>query len=310
MNGLPDARETEQLLLENQALRERLRRTEESLRRMQQGIVEATLNLHAAMKQFKNAQAQLIHSEKMAVIGQLVSGVAHELNNPLTTVLGYGELLLGQTLDDAVKVKLEKIYSEAQRAARIVQNLLSFARKHKPEKTLVQINELLSNVLELRAYEFKVNNIHLETHLDPCLPLTVADGYQLQQVFLNIITNAEQAILANGKEASITVATSAIPSPADDVSPQKRHGSIRVDITDDGPGIPEPCLDRIFDPFFTTKPVGHGTGLGLSICCDIINNHGGTISVTSPPEGADKGTRFSLQLPVTKLSEQNRPPDD
>lgn len=244
----------------------------------------------------KLLQQQLIQSEKLSAIGELISGIAHELNNPLTGVMGYSQLLqMRKDLDDRAKDNLLKINNLALRCQKIVQNLLSFARKQKPERTLSDINEILEKTVELRSYELQVNNIQIDRELDRNLPKTIADAHQLQQVFLNVVTNAEQAMLeAHGKGRLI------IRTRAD---AQKER--IIVEFIDDGPGIPEGHLTRIFDPFFTTKEVGKGTGLGLSLSYGMIKEHGGNIYVTSRP---GDGATFVIELPI--ISSLQEEPDD
>jgi len=261
------------------------------IREAHQQTVDAKASLEHALQRLSSAQAQLLQSAKMAAIGQLVAGVAHELNNPLTGVSGYSELLLGRDIDERSRSALKKIYNESQRAARIVKNLLSFARAQKPEKKPVFINDLITSTLELRNYELSVNNIEVKTDLDPHLPTTIADPHQLQQVFLNLINNAEQAILSNGTSGRILIKSAA------------NSNDIYLTFSDDGPGILPDDLDKVFNPFFTTKDVGKGTGLGLSICYGIIAEHGGTISAESPPKNLTHGASFTVELPVTLASE-------
>jgi len=242
----------------------------------------------------KLLQQQLIQSEKLSAIGELISGIAHELNNPLTGVMGYSQLLqLRDNIDDRAKESLLKINNLALRCQKIVQNLLSFARKQKPERTLSNVNDILERTIELRNYELSVNNIEIVLKLDGNLPQTIADAHQLQQIFLNVITNAEHAMLeAHGRgQLSITSRT------------DPRKNRIIVEICDDGPGIPEEHLNRIFDPFFTTKEVGKGTGLGLSLSYGIIKEHGGDIFASSWPGG---GAAFIIELPIiTRLREDS-----
>jgi len=234
----------------------------------------------------KLLQQQLIQSEKLSAIGELISGIAHELNNPLTGVMGYSQLLqMRGDLDERAKDSLVKINNLATRCQRIVQNLLSFARKQKPERTLTSVNEILGRTVELRSYELQVNNIELVLEPDPQLPRTIADAHQLQQVFLNVITNAEQAMLEAKGRGRLTIRT------RNDIA----GGHIVVEITDDGPGIPEQHLTKIFDPFFTTKEVGKGTGLGLSLAYGIIKEHAGNIYARSR---LGEGSTFVIELPV------------
>lgn len=234
----------------------------------------------------KLLQQQLIQSEKLSAIGQLISGIAHELNNPLTGVMGYSQLLqLRRDLDERAKDNLLKINNLALRCQKIVQNLLSFARKQKPERTLCDINEILEKTVDLRSYELQVNNIEIVRELDRSLPRTIADAHQLQQVFLNLVTNAEQAMLEAHDRGRLTIRTKA----------DLQNGHIVIEIVDDGPGIPEAYLTRIFDPFFTTKDVGKGTGLGLSLSYGIIKEHGGNIYARSR---VGEGSTFAMEIPI------------
>jgi two-component system NtrC family sensor kinase len=230
-------------------------------------------------------QERLLQSERMASVGQLVSGVAHELNNPLTGVTGFAQLLLARDLDEQTRRDVEIIYSEAERAAKIVENLLSFARRRKAQKGLVDLNTLLQRVLELRSYDLRVKNIDLELDLDPRLPRTMADPDQIQQVFFNIVTNAEHAMLSAHGRGKLKVR-----SRAD-------KGYVRLSFIDDGVGISPENLRRVFDPFFTTKEGGQGTGLGLTISYGIVDDHGGRIRVESRPA---KGATFVVELPIVE----------
>ncbi len=235
----------------------------------------------------KQLQQQLIQSEKLSAIGELISGIAHELNNPLTGVMGYSQLLqLRKDLDDRAKDNLLKINNLALRCQKIVQNLLSFARKQKPERTLSDINDILEKTVELRSYELQVNNIEISRELDRNLPRTIADAHQLQQVFLNVLTNAEQAMLEAHGRGHLTIRTRT----------NGQNSRIIIDVMDDGPGISENYLTRIFDPFFTTKEVGKGTGLGLSLSYGMIKEHGGNIYARSRP---GEGATFVIELPIT-----------
>jgi two-component system NtrC family sensor kinase len=242
-------------------------------------------------------QERLLQSEKMASVGQLVSGVAHELNNPLTGVMGFSQLLLARDLDDTVRMQIQTIYGEAERAAKIVQNLLSFARRRKPTKEMADINALMQRVLELRSYDFTIRNISLDVTLDSHLARVWVDPDQVQQVFFNVIKNAEQAMIDAHGSGKLTVETSGSES------------SVRIAIADDGPGIAPEVQRRIFDPFFTTKDAGEGTGLGLTICYSIIDEHGGRIWTENRPTGeADRpeggGAVFYIELPVGSPDER------
>lgn len=241
----------------------------------------------------KLLQQQLIQSEKLSAIGELISGIAHELNNPLTGVMGYSQLLqMRKDLDDRAKDNLLKINNLALRCQKIVQNLLSFARKQKPERTLSDVNEILEKTVELRSYELQVNNIELTRELDRTLPKTIADAHQLQQVFLNVITNAEQAMLEAHGKGRLTIRTRV----------DRRSRRVVVEVIDDGPGIHENYLTRIFDPFFTTKEVGKGTGLGLSLSYGMIKEHGGNIYARSR---VGQGSTFVIELPIiNRLAEE------
>ena len=231
----------------------------------------------------KRLRQQLLQSEKMIAVGQLVAGVAHEINNPLTGVIGYAQLLQSRHIDERARKDAEGIYREAERATRIVHHLLSFARKYEPERMMVDINAVLSESIELKAYDLRVNNINLETDLEESLPMTNADPHQLQQVFLNLINNAEQAMLEDRGSGTLKITS------------RQEKDKIRCTFADDGPGIPEDVRDRVFDPFFTTKDVGKGTGLGLSVCFGVAQDHDGRIWV-EPNKG--RGTTFVLEIPV------------
>ena len=233
-------------------------------------------------------QERLLQSEKMASVGQLVSGVAHELNNPLTGVMGFAQLLLARELDLTVRGQIQTIYGEAERAAKIVQNLLSFARRRKPTKEMCDINALLQRVLELRSYDFNIRNISLDMTMDSRLPAVWADPDQIQQVFFNVIKNAEQAMIDAHRGGKLTVTTSGTA------------GGVRISIADSGPGIPADVQRRIFDPFFTTKEAGEGTGLGLTICYGIMEEHNGRIWTENLPAG---GAGFNIELPIGKPDE-------
>ena len=235
-------------------------------------------------RKLEDAQSRLLQSEKLSAIGKLVAGVAHELNNPLTGILGYAQLLQRQSSGGENAKALERICNEALRSKRIVQNLLTFARRQRTAKTPTDINKILERTLELRSYQMSLDNIEVVIDLQPHLPLLQADFHQLQQVFLNIIINSHQAMKGSKKKGRLTVRS------------QKREGHVCVDIEDNGPGIPASLRERIFDPFFTTKEVGGGTGLGLSICYGIVEEHGGRIAVESET-GTGVGAHFTIELP-------------
>jgi two-component system NtrC family sensor kinase len=243
----------------------------------------------------RRLEEQLIHSEKLSAIGQLVAGVAHELNNPLTSISGYTQLMLRDSaLRDDVRSDLKHINIQAERAARIVQNLLVFAREHKPERRMVNLNEEFRNTLSLRAYQLRVDNITVVNQIDSNLPLTVADPFQLQQVMLNLINNAHQAMTERGGPGTLTLRTFVTALPAGDGG-ATTPPMVVLSVGDNGVGIPERDLKRIFDPFYTTKPVGQGTGLGLSICFGIVQEHGGRIWAESE---LGVGTTVYVALPL------------
>ncbi len=243
----------------------------------------------------RRLEEQLIHSEKLSAIGQLVAGVAHELNNPLTSISGYTQLMLRDTgLRDEVRSDLKHINIQADRAARIVQNLLVFAREHKPERRMVNLNEEFRNTLSLRAYQLRVDNITVLNQVETELPMTVADPFQIQQVMLNLINNAHQAMTERGGPGILTLRTFVTTLPAAD-NGTTTPPMVVLSVGDNGVGIPARDLKRIFDPFFTTKPVGQGTGLGLSICFGIVQEHGGRIWAESE---LDVGTTVYVALPL------------
>ncbi len=232
---------------------------------------------------------QLFHSYKLTSLGQLVSGAAHEINNPLAGILGFTEMLRMKAKDDNIKTELAKIHKAAERCKYIVESLLCFSRQQLPKKTLEYFNDIIDRTIDLRIYWLKKNNIEIVKEYGK-VPLSYTDGQQIQQALLNIIMNAEQAIAKSNRKGRIVINTS-----YDNASDK-----IIIKISDNGMGISQDNIHRIFDPFFTTKPVGQGTGLGLSISYGIISEHGGTIRVDSKK---DKGTTFVIELPLKKSLE-------
>jgi PAS domain S-box-containing protein len=228
-------------------------------------------------------QAKLMHAEKMAAVGQLVSGVAHEVNNPLTAILGFADLLMENTeLPESARKDMRVILQEAQRTKQIVQNLLSVARQMPPQRRPVQLNPILQRTVQLRSYDFHSHGVEVKELLDEALPEVIGDSQQLQQVFLNIMNNAYDAVHEINRAPRIDIVTAA-------------HGDyVEVWFRDNGHGITNP--DRIFDPFFTTKEVGKGTGLGLSICYGIVREHGGEILCHNNESG--EGATFIVRLPA------------
>jgi len=232
-----------------------------------------------AYEDLRRTQEQLLQSEKMSAVGQLISGVAHELNNPLTAILGYAQLLEGAGLDPRSADYVRKLFKQAQRTHRVVQNLLSFARQRKPQKQEVDLRKVLEESLTLREYDLKVNNVSLEREIPDDLPSVVADPHQLEQVFLNVINNALDAMVEGSGSGVLKVRVF------------KKDAHVCVEFDDSGPGIKDPS--RIFDPFYTTKSVGKGTGLGLSICYGIVKEHGGEIVARNRDEG---GATIAVRL--------------
>jgi signal transduction histidine kinase/CheY-like chemotaxis protein len=251
--------------------------------RMTENVQLSRAQLEKTVDTLKTTQAQLVQSEKLSAVGEFVAGVAHELNNPLAAVMGFSEILRDAGMDSKFSRQLDLIYKAAQRCSKIVQSLLSFARRHQPERKSVSVNELVEAVLEIVAYPLRTGNIEVVTAFDKNLPHIMADGHQIQQVLLNIINNARQAIEASQTGGKIRISSSATGL------------FVRIAIQDSGPGISPENLRRIFDPFFTTKEVGKGTGLGLSLCYGIIKEHGGNIYAESPPDG---GAAFIIELPA------------
>jgi len=251
--------------------------------RDEQGIVTSIVVVLTDITDSALLRDKLIHAEKMAAVGQLVSGVAHEVNNPLTAILGFADLLMENTeLPDNARKDLRVILQEAQRTKQIVQNLLSFARQMPPQRNALDLNLILRRTIQLRSYDFNSHGVEIIEHLDQGLPDVIGDAQQLQQVFLNILNNAYDAVHEIGRPARIEIMT------------VKSSGSVEVSFRDNGQGISHP--DRIFDPFFTTKEVGKGTGLGLSICYGIVKEHGGDILCHNNSDG--QGATFVVRLPA------------
>jgi PAS domain S-box-containing protein len=230
-------------------------------------------------------------ASRLASVGEMASGIAHEINNPLTSVIGFAQLLMKKDIPENIKEDIRIINEGAQRVASIVKRLLTFAHQHKPERTYVNINDIIATTLELRGYEIETSNIKVITQLDPDLPGTMADGGQLQQVFLNIVINAETEMKLAHSKGNLFIKTETIDS------------TLRISFKDDGPGIAKENLERIFEPFFTTREVGKGTGLGLSICHGIITEHGGRIYAESE---LGKGATFIVELPIVAKPEHQK----
>jgi signal transduction histidine kinase len=235
-----------------------------------------------SVSNLRKLQTQIVQSEKLASLGQLAAGAAHEINNPLTAILGFSDLLADDaSLSDKARLTAGKIRDQARRTKTLVGNLLSFARQVPVERTLLDINVLVSDAVRLRTLDLHASPVRVETQLESFLPGVRGDGNQLIQVFFNIISNAVDAMEA-ASGGILTIKT------------LRERGSVVVLFSDNGPGIKEP--HRVFDPFYTTKPVGKGTGLGLSICFGIIQEHGGKLSCSNGPRG---GAVFRVELNAT-----------
>lgn len=252
------------------------------------GKIESIVISGRDVTEVKRLEEQLIQAEKLASMGQMLAGVAHELNNPLTAILGVSELLRDREgIDESAKRQLEMTHRQARRAARIVQNLLEFSRPASPQKKSLDMNTIIERTLQLHEHSLKRNNVQVEFHPAPALPAVVGDANQLIQIFLNLISNAEQAIHEVRTSGRIQI--------------HLGHSSGRVTATvqDDGVGIKPETLPKLFDPFFTTKRPGGGTGLGLSICMSIVREHGGNILAETLPAG---GAAFTVSLPAVARS--------
>ncbi|MCL0090838.1 response regulator [Dehalococcoidia bacterium] len=258
------------------------------------GILRDITERKQAEAERRQLEQEVQMASRLASVGEMASGIAHEINNPLTSVIGFAQLLMQRDIADDIKQDLKIINDSAQRVADIVRRLLDFARRREPERNYVNINDIVEATLAMRAYEMETGNIKLATLLDPDLPRTVADGGQLQQIFLNIIMNAETEMkLARGR-GNLLIQTGVV----DD--------TIRISFEDDGPGITRENLDRIFDPFFTTRGMSGGTGLGLSLCHAIVAQHNGRIYAKSTP---GKGATFVVELPIVIEDEQLELPE-
>ncbi len=255
------------------------------------GRAEGLLLVVTDVSERRRLQSQLMQSEKMSGLGSLISGVAHELNNPLASILGYAQLMGANVADEKLAERLGILRREAERCKRIVLNLLSFARQREPEIRPLSLNQVVESTVALLSYQLRVDDIRVVTELDLELPLVRGDAHQLEQVLVNLLTNARHAIREANRPGRIVVRTAAVGGEA-----------IVLEVRDNGVGISEEVRSRIFDPFFTTKPTGKGTGLGLSIVYGIVAAHGGTIEAHPAPAG---GTSFRLTLAVATAG----PPD-
>jgi len=257
-------------------------RVEEYNRTMEDKVKLRTADLQHSLKELRASQESLIRSEKFAAVGELLTGITHEINNKLAPILGYAELLQLHTMEDESKDMLKVIEESALSAKSIIESLLTFARPKKLKKSYQDINQLLKQTIDLLSYKLNASGVELIIDLDPALPLTMADGNQISQVFLNVINNAQQAMEESSlKELRII---------------SWREGENEIfKFTDTGPGVTEEVRKRIFDPFFSTKRPGKGSGLGMSVSYQIINNHGGEIRVDNDEAG---GAAFTIVLPI------------
>jgi PAS domain S-box-containing protein len=247
------------------------------------GKIEGVVISGRDVTELKRLEEQLIQAEKLAAMGQMLAGVAHELNNPLTAILGVTELLRdGEGVQENTKRQLELTHRQARRAARIVQNLLEFSRPAAPQKKALDVNTLIERTLQLQDHSLRRNNVHVDFQPQSDLPAVIGDANQLIQVFLNLISNAEHAIREVRETGRIQIRIGRI------------GGHISVTVQDDGVGVAQEALPKLFDPFYTTKRPGGGTGLGLSICMSIVREHGGSIDVETLPAG---GSAFTVYLP-------------
>jgi two-component system NtrC family sensor kinase len=250
-----------------------------------QGSVSSIVVVMSDVTDAASLQSKLMHAEKMAAVGQLVSGVAHEVNNPLTAILGFADLLMENSeIPESARKDLRVILQEAQRTKQIVQNLLSFARQMPPQRKPVQLNPILKRTIQLRSYDLQSRGVAVTENLRDHLPFIIGDSHQLQQVFLNILNNAYDAVRENTQGPRIEIATAC------------NQEFVEVTFRDNGQGISHP--ERIFDPFFTTKRVGEGTGLGLSICYGIVKEHGGEIVCWNNPDS--EGATFTVRFPAVR----------
>jgi signal transduction histidine kinase len=246
------------------------------------GSISKIIEMLVDVTETKSIEMQLLQSEKLASIGELASGIAHELNNPMAGIIGYSEFLLDAPgIPEESRKDVERIHKEAVRCSKIIQNLLTFARRHKPQKGEISVNDVIEVTTDMIEYEFRVNNVALKKDYEKNLKYVVGDSYQLQQVFLNIVNNAFYFLKDKPGARYIALAT------------RNTENGVRVTIKNNGPRISAESIGKIFDPFFTTKDVGKGTGLGLSVSHGIIKSHQGHIGVAN----VEDGVVFTVDLP-------------
>jgi len=254
-------------------------------------VVDATgapthiVSVEQDISEERRLKEQLIHSERLSAVGQLVAGVAHEINNPLQAVMGFAELLIDAERRPDVRADLLQIRTDAGRAAKIVHNLLLFARRETLERSVADLNEIVRSTLALRAFDYRTRRLTLQQEIAADVPLIVANREQVQQVLVNLLLNAEQAIKTSGQPGTISVRTG------------EMNGAAFVDVADSGPGVPPETAGKVFEPFFTTKPMGEGTGLGLSVSLGIAEAHGGSLRLVPSARGAC----FRLTLPAAAV---------
>ncbi|MCP2604912.1 PAS domain S-box protein [Candidatus Aminicenantes bacterium AH-873-B07] len=241
------------------------------------------------LTKIKRLEEQVLRSEKLSTLGEMIASIAHELNNPLSAVIGFSGLLLGEEMEGGKREMIERIYNDAQRCHKIVRNLLSLVRGKPAEKKLVNLNQIVEKTIEIKEYDLRLDNIEVEKRLDPSIPNIEADWHQIQQVLLNLINNAHYAIVNQEKGNKIIVET------------KLENSNILLKVADNGPGIPEKYLSKIFEPFFTTKEDSKSAGLGLAIVKRIVEDHGGEIKVESK---LGEGTVFFIELPAKKIEEE------
>lgn len=249
------------------------------------GVARDVSERKQAEEEIERQRQALYQAEKLAALGELLAGVAHELNNPLSVVIGQATMLRGLIGGGPLAERAEKITRAAERCARIMKNFLALARQSPPERQQVSLNQVVQEAVELLAYPLRMDNVEVMLDLDADLPTIWADPYQFHQVLVNLIANAHDALRRTASPRRLTLTTRSDPT----------RDHVTLAVADTGPGIPREIQLRVFDPFFTTKPLGQGTGLGLSLCHGIVENHGGTIRVKSQP---GKGAVFTITLPV------------
>ena len=235
----------------------------------------------------RKLEQQVVQSERLAAMGAMIGGVAHELNNPLTSILGVSELLQDSETNEVAAKQLTMLQQQARRAAEIVQNLTYFVRPPAPGKSRINLNDVVDRTLNLHAFSLRKNNVTVDFLKDNSIPYALGDPHQLMQVFLNLIVNAEQAIREGRDKGTLRIRLA------------KGDNAVSVSFHDDGPGIAKEYLSSIFDPFYTTKRPGRGTGLGLSICKSVMKEHNGSVEAANSPEG---GAVFTVSLPMAKVN--------